>query len=120
MLGVTNPFFLRECKDWPNKLLLQTAPVRNSKNLKTFAVMFNVLCFFFLKKNQIEGGLKLSTSAPVVNNTAVPSKQICQLVTRHKHMIAPGKSLLEELVRLVVLLFCFLFFKLVIAGASSW
>jgi hypothetical protein len=47
VLGVTNPFFLRECKDWPNKLLLQTAPVRNSENLKNFAVMFNVFCCFF-------------------------------------------------------------------------
>lgn len=28
VLGVTNPFFLRECKDWPNKLLLQNSSVR--------------------------------------------------------------------------------------------
>ncbi len=38
VLGVTNPFFLRECKDWPNKLLLQNGQV-------TFPLAF----FIFLK-----------------------------------------------------------------------
>ncbi len=46
VVGVTNPFFLRECKDWPNKLLLQPQSVRSDVSVFLLAdkVSFVLLC----------------------------------------------------------------------------
>lgn len=58
----------------------------------------SVFVVFTKTTNQSESGHKLSSSAPQVENGSVPSKQACQLITRHKNMVSPGTSLLDELV----------------------
>jgi len=75
-LPVTNPFFLRECKDWPHKLILSSAGFQKSA--------------------------PLTSSAPLLNNSGgrAHSSKSTSLQSKYKCMLPPGHSLLEELIPL--------------------
>ena len=84
IVGITNPFFLREWKDWPHKLIL--APDSSSRHSLT----------------------SLGSSAPVRGHDPASGVR-SQLQSRHHCMLSPGSALLEELMPLKVTIEAFPF-----------
>lgn len=86
ILGVTNPFFLREFKDWPHKLLMAPDVEANLR---------------LPQLSQSAPSWGTSSSSPSLSSSSLrQGHDETVLQTKYKCLISPGRTLLDELIPL--------------------